>query len=99
MATTVTAPALEAEALDQLRADFRGDIVEPADPAYDELRGVFNGMFDRRPRGILRPAGTAGRLPGLGPGRLSGLPAALRDGRPPAAGLCAARSRLVHRQS
>ena len=53
MASTVTAPALAVEALDQLRADFRGEVVEPADPAYDELRGVFNGMFDRRPRVIL----------------------------------------------
>jgi FAD/FMN-containing dehydrogenase len=79
MATTGT-PGLEAEALEQLRGDFRGEIVEPADAAYDELRGVFNGMFDRRPRVILRPAGVADVIRGIGLARLSGLPLAIRNG-------------------
>ncbi|MFL5911389.1 MAG: FAD-binding oxidoreductase [Gaiellaceae bacterium] len=80
MATTVSVPALEADALEQLRGDFRGEIVEPADPAYDELRGVFNGMFDRRPRVILRPAGAADVIRGIGLARTSGLPLAIRSG-------------------
>ena len=79
MASTVTA-GLEAEALEQLRGEFRGDIVELADPGYDELRGVFNGMFDRRPRVILRPAGVADVVRGIGLARMSGLPLAVRNG-------------------
>src|SRR6202043_1117984 len=79
MASTTTAPALEAGALDQLRGDFRGEIVEPADPAYDELRGVFNGMFDRRPRVILHGAGAAAFLRGIGLARTSGLRFAIRS--------------------
>lgn len=79
MASTVTA-GLEAEALEQLRGEFRGEIVEPADPEYDELRGVFNGMFDRRPRVILRPAGVADVVRGIGLARTSGLPLAVRNG-------------------
>jgi FAD/FMN-containing dehydrogenase len=80
MASTIPAPALEADALEQLRGDFRGEIVEPADPAYDELRAVFNGMFDRRPRVILRPAGAADVIRGIGLARTSGLPLAIRNG-------------------
>src|SRR5579864_4635319 len=80
MASTMSTPALEADALEQLRPDFRGEIVEPADAAYDELRGVFNGMFDRRPRVILRPAGAADVIRGIGLARSSGLPLAIRNG-------------------
>jgi FAD/FMN-containing dehydrogenase len=95
MATTVTAPALEAEALDQLRADFRGEVVEPADPAYDELRGVFNGMFDRRPRVILRPAGAADVIRGIGLARMSGLPLAIRNGGHSVAGFSSVDAGIV----
>jgi len=62
----MTETALETDALEQLRAEFRGEIVEPGDPAYDELRAVFNGMFDRRPRVILRPAGAADVIRAIG---------------------------------
>jgi FAD/FMN-containing dehydrogenase len=75
-----TATALDDSTLDQLRADFRGEIVEPDDPAYDELRKVFNGMFDRRPSLILRPAGAADVIRGIGLARTSGLPLAIRGG-------------------
>ena len=35
-------------------ADFKGETVAPADPRYDELRKVYNGMIDRRPALIAR---------------------------------------------
>jgi FAD/FMN-containing dehydrogenase len=72
--------ALDADALDQLRGEFRGEIVEPGDAAYDGLREVFNGMFDRRPRVILRPAGAADVIRGIGLARDTGLPFAIRGG-------------------
>ena len=37
-----------------LRDRFRGDLVEPADAAYDESRKVWNGAIDRRPRVVAR---------------------------------------------
>jgi FAD/FMN-containing dehydrogenase len=80
MASTVTAPVLEAEALEQLRTEFRGEIVEPGDAVYDELRGVFNGMFDRRPRVILRPTGVADVIRAIGLARTTGVPLAIRNG-------------------
>lgn len=33
-----------------------GEIVEPADPGYDDARAVYNAMIDRRPLLVVRPA-------------------------------------------
>jgi FAD/FMN-containing dehydrogenase len=45
--------------LDDLRASLRGELLTSADPAYDEARKLWNGMFDKRPAAIARCAGTA----------------------------------------
>jgi FAD/FMN-containing dehydrogenase len=92
---TVTAPELETDALEQLRSDFRGEIVEPADAAYDDLRGVFNGMFDRRPRIILRPSGVADVIRGIGLARTTGVPLAVRSGGHSVAGFSSVEDGIV----
>jgi FAD/FMN-containing dehydrogenase len=71
---------LEASALDELREGFRGEVIEPGSAEYDESRTVFNGMFDRHPATILRPAGTADVIRAIGLARLSGVPLAIRGG-------------------
>ena len=38
---------------------FRGDVIVPAHPGYDDARAVWNGTVDRRPRLIARCRGTA----------------------------------------
>src|SRR5690349_22616771 len=38
----------------QLRAQLRGQLIEPTDPGYDEARKLYNGMIDKRPRLIAR---------------------------------------------
>jgi FAD/FMN-containing dehydrogenase len=78
--TIASAGVLEAAALDELREGFRGEVMEPGSTAYDESCTVFNGMFDRRPATILRPAGTADVIRAIGLARLSGLPLAIRGG-------------------
>jgi FAD/FMN-containing dehydrogenase len=41
-------------AFDGLRSRLDGAVLLPADPGYDEARRVWNGMFDRRPAGVVR---------------------------------------------
>jgi FAD/FMN-containing dehydrogenase len=48
MTTTQIAP------FDELTAALRGEVITPADPRYDELRAVYNGMIDKRPAAITR---------------------------------------------
>lgn len=38
---------------------FRGDVLAPDHPDYDDARAVWNGIVDRRPRLIARCSGTA----------------------------------------
>jgi len=42
--------------LDPLRADIRGTVTGPTDPGYDDARAVRNGMIDKRPEVVVRPA-------------------------------------------
>lgn len=39
--------------------NFRGEVITPDNPAYDEARQVWNAMIDKRPGLILRPTGVA----------------------------------------
>ena len=81
MSIAASAAVLDGEALAQLRAEFRGQILEPQEAGYDDSRHVFNGMFaDRRPRVVLRPAGAADVIRAIGFATMSGLPFAIRGG-------------------
>jgi FAD/FMN-containing dehydrogenase len=42
-----------------LAARTRGEVIVPGDPAYDAARSTFNGMLERRPSVIFRPADVA----------------------------------------
>jgi FAD binding domain len=66
--------------ISQLRAQVRGRVITPDDPAYDQARGVFYGGFDRHPAVIIRPvdAGEVARVLVLA--RHSGLELAVRSG-------------------
>jgi FAD/FMN-containing dehydrogenase len=46
--------AVSGAALDVLARGVQGRLVVPADPDYDAVRAVFNGMVDRRPAVIVR---------------------------------------------
>ena len=61
-------------------AAFRGEIVGPADPAYDVHRKIWNGSFDRHPAVIARCAGVSDVIAAVKFGHESGLPVAVRSG-------------------
>ena len=48
-----------AELYASLLPRFKGDLLRPADAEYESARGIWNGMFDRRPALIARCAGVA----------------------------------------
>ena len=47
---------MDSAALASLRENVRGTVITPDDEAYDEARQVRNGMIDKRPAVIVRPA-------------------------------------------
>jgi FAD/FMN-containing dehydrogenase len=68
------------EAVQELAAGFGGAILREGDEDYDSARGVFNGMFDRRPALIARCNGVADVIAALGFGRAHELEIAVRGG-------------------
>ena len=87
---TALAAALEID-----ESVFRGEVVRPGDPGYDEHRKVWNGCFDRRPAAIVRCAGVADVIAAVKLGRESGLPVAVRSGGHSFPGLSVADDALV----
>jgi len=73
--------------VDRLKAQFRGQIVEPADGNYEAARRVYNGMIDKRPRLIARCADVADVMAAVNFGRESGMLTAIRGGGHSASGL------------
>jgi FAD/FMN-containing dehydrogenase len=72
--------------IEQLRVEFRGEVIGPEDPGYDDAGGVFFSGFDRRPALIFRVADSAdvGRVLALA--RETGLELAVRSGGHSSAG-------------
>jgi hypothetical protein len=89
------AATLDPATLSELRDAFGGDVIEPSDARYDDLRGVFNGMFDRRPAAILRPAGQADVIRAIAFARQTGLPLAIRSGGHSVAGFSSSDGGIV----
>jgi FAD/FMN-containing dehydrogenase len=67
--------------------DFRGQLLSPADPDYDEARALYNAMIDRRPALIARCTDVADVISAVDFARTSGLPLAVRGGGHNGAGL------------
>jgi hypothetical protein len=74
------APRIGDAAFDALRATFRGDLIGAEDPGYDDARRVQNGMIDRRPALVARPADVADVIAAIRFGRDQGLAIAVRGG-------------------
>ena len=66
--------------VEKLKGRVTGEVVDPGDEAYDEARKVLNAMIERRPRVIVRAAGTTDVAAAVDFARDNGLDLAVRGG-------------------
>ncbi len=66
--------------MDTSTTGFRGEVLEPGHPAFDEARAVYNGMVDRHPKVIVRALDTADVIEAVRMARERDLPLAVRGG-------------------
>src|SRR2546423_10305803 len=66
---------------------FRGELIAPEDPGYDESRKVYNAMIDRRPGLVARCVDAADVIAAVGVARQHGLLVSVRGGGHNAGGL------------
>jgi FAD/FMN-containing dehydrogenase len=74
-------------ALAELREVLSGELILPGDPGYDEARGIFNAMIDKRPAAIARCRTTADVAIVVNCARENNLALAVRSGGHSVAGL------------
>ena len=60
--------------------NLRGQLVRPGDPQYDDVRALYNGMIDKRPRLIARCVDVADVITAVNFGREQRLLIAIRGG-------------------
>jgi FAD/FMN-containing dehydrogenase len=92
MATTA---GMDAGRLEELKAAFSGQILEPGAEGYDEARQVHNGLVDRRPALIARCRNVADVADGVRFARESGLDICVRGGGHNVAGRAVADGALM----
>lgn len=71
----------------RLKSQMRGELIEPASPAYEAARKVHNGMIDRHPCLIAKCADVADVIAAVRFGREQNLLTSIRGGGHNAAGL------------
>jgi FAD/FMN-containing dehydrogenase len=74
-------------AIEALRQQLRGELIQPDDAGYDAARKVYNAMIDRYPRLIVRCAGVADAITCVNFAREQDLLLAVRGGGHNAGGL------------
>src|SRR5215470_10109261 len=87
--------AIEGQAVEQLRARFRGALLRPGEEGYDEARRVWNGAIDRRPALIARCAGADDVAEAVRFARERDLPISVRGGGHAVAGHAVADGALM----
>jgi hypothetical protein len=75
-----TSVELDERATELLATGFRGELIRPGDPSYNEHRKVWNGSVDRHPALIARCAGVADIVGAVTLARRTGLTVAVRSG-------------------
>ena len=67
-------------AIDELRAQARGDVISSEDERYEDARKVYNAMIDRRPAVVVRAANAGDVIAAVNFARENGLEVAVRGG-------------------
>jgi FAD/FMN-containing dehydrogenase len=80
MATQDAVSAIDAKALDGLKATLRGELIRSGESGYDEARKVWNAMIDKRPALIVRAADVADVIAAVNFARDHKLSLAIRGG-------------------
>src|SRR6202043_3116021 len=62
------------------RSSFHGQILEPADPGYDEARQIWNASVSKRPRVIARCSGVADVITAIDFARANNVLTSIRGG-------------------
>ncbi|MGH2452824.1 MAG: FAD-binding oxidoreductase, partial [bacterium] len=78
--TIATRITLDETALRGLEGSFRGQLIRPRDPTYEEHRKIWNGSINRFPALIARCAGVADVIAAVRFARETGLLVAVRGG-------------------
>src|ERR1700746_940039 len=81
--------------INQLKATFRGQLIAPDAPEYDEARKVYNAMIDKKPRLIARCVDVADVIACVNFARENSLLLAIRRGGHTAGGFGIANDALV----
>lgn len=66
--------------VDQLREQVRAPVITADDPGYDEARAVHNGMFDKRPKVVVRAEQVADVIGAVNYARDGGLDLSVKGG-------------------
>ena len=82
-------------AVEQLAGTFRGELIEPDDPAFEEARDIYNAMIDRHPRLIARCVNVSDVIEAVTFGREHDLETAIKSGGHNGAGLALVDDGLV----
>ena len=79
---TLTGPetVLSEAAVEEFRANLRGQLICPSDHGYDEARTIWNAMIDKKPALIARCAGVADVINSVNFARVNNLLLAVRGG-------------------
>jgi FAD/FMN-containing dehydrogenase len=89
------AGSVDADSVDVLRSNLRGELIGRSGAGYDEARAVWNGMIDKRPALIARCAGVADVVAAVAFARDHQLPLAVRAGGHNASGVAVCDDGLV----
>jgi hypothetical protein len=90
-----TETKLDKTAVSELETSFRGQLVRPDDPSYDDHRRIWNGSISRFPALIARCTGVADVITAVRFARRTGLEVAVRGGGHSFPGLSVADGALV----